>query len=1447
MSVTRLLLLTVRIFFLYLLLVYSNTTAAQTCTPNYQKTYGGDGSDEGMDIFYTADGGSIIAGRTTSSSSNMNGFLMKTNSQGSIQWTKSFGSTEHDELLKVIQTKDGGYIAAGNTRSFGQQHGETWLVRVDGSGNLLWSKRVSSNGLPASVKAILQLPDSGFALAWNNNDSTYYSNFSLARFDHSGSLLWDRTYDNGGADGITSLVFDGTHLVIGGFTMGGNKEGFVLKADLNDGSVAWAQKLIRFEYMDNEVIRIDTITNGYMVAMLVKQPVSTFNQNNPQLCFVKIVDNVATHLGRRYHVSTGTGYDVSAVNLAFSGDSSVVFSTSDNSPARNAVLRKLGIRGVGDGFGLTPNQFAQHNTFLGIVPFENKGYLFAGTLKNFENGLVNKVQVIKTDWRGDYGSCASFANVMHEDTIKQLSITTLPWLLSFTQTVQIHPVVPDESNLAFTERVLCERQDCVPEPATNNDGCHSTFLAEYWDKYQLVPFEVVKVADGYIMAGYNKTSIQPFVLKVAVNGTVAWSKSVGSEFFGGSFQHVRLTEDGNVLLAGPGGYTVDHYGYSITAFVKMSPSGDIIWSSYVQGSIADLQQSGNNTFTGLLHYNMEQEPVSVIKFVMDANGNLTYRKRLNERYEILPTFRRIVLEGNAMYGAGEFNGSVFVERFDTAGQRTWSRRFVPDDKFSKVDGLFLNGDSVYVMVRINRPVGWTGRQFLGMVKVSKDGEGLNGVMLDQELAPDTHMYHFWLQTQNMHTAITKDGNFILADRIPGTPDSALAIFKFTPTGQVLWAKKYPAWKQHKVSAVQDDSAGILVLGHRLYLGDTYDGSRYSSYHFNPILIRASDEGEVDPGSDGSCESIPFSTTMVPLDLPEPFVYRPTTPNFDWMEGIEKISYQTDARLLNTIPTTICGVKGNCSKIEISGPANACIDNNIVAYKAQRNLGCDVPVTWSFDPSIIDKVSGTDSELSVIFKRAGITKIYSSISTPCGRMVDSIVVTILTSANQLTLGADTTLCPGNTILLKAQNGFTSYRWQDGSTDPTYLVNTPGVYHVTVEDACGKSFTDFINVTEQPPIPFDVSPDRTKCGSDTIQFKAPDGFLSYSWSPSYAITAQSGQAIIVNPSVDTTYFVKAEKTPGCFAFDTIRVKVYHAPPIQLGQDLSFCQGESRTLDAGSGFSSYVWNTNATTQQLTVQTAGQYIVTGITDKGCRASDTLTVLNAWTLPVVNLDKNAELCTGTTRTLNAGNFSAYQWQDGSTSRNFTISGPGRYYVTVTDAHGCTGSDTTEITTLLPLPAGFLFADTAICSYSKIQLQPTQGYQSYLWSTGGTTKSITIEKPNLYWLQVEDAKGCIGRDSIVITQKDCMNGVYIPTAITPNRDGKNDEFSALVFGKTEKFELTVYNRWGQVIFYTVDPRKGWDGKLAGLVQETSVYVWTCRYQLQGGKEVIEKGTVTVVR
>jgi gliding motility-associated-like protein len=336
-------------------------------------------------------------------------------------------------------------------------------------------------------------------------------------------------------------------------------------------------------------------------------------------------------------------------------------------------------------------------------------------------------------------------------------------------------------------------------------------------------------------------------------------------------------------------------------------------------------------------------------------------------------------------------------------------------------------------------------------------------------------------------------------------------------------------------------------------------------------------------------------------------------------------------------------------------------------------------------------------------------------------------------------------------------------------------------------------------------------------------------------------------VVNPSNDTTYILKAEKAPGCFAYDTIHVKVLRSPAIFLGDDARFCSGKSITLDAGPAFQSYLWNTGATAQQITVKATGSYSVTAVTSEGCQSRDTLNVLNVFPLPKVKLDKSPELCLGSFRTLDAGIFSQYLWQDGSSSRNFSIKDTGTYYVKVMDANQCEGSDTVRVTTLLPLPAGFLPADTLICSYNTLGLKPLRNFAVYNWSVNDQRQSITVTKAGTYWLEVTDAKGCKGRDSIVIQTKQCLKGLYVPNGFTPNQDGKNDQFKVQLFGPIQIFELSVYNRWGEIVFHTSDPNKGWDGKYKGKEQDGGAFIWICRYQLEGEVPKVERGTVTIIR
>lgn len=303
---------------------------------------------------------------------------------------------------------------------------------------------------------------------------------------------------------------------------------------------------------------------------------------------------------------------------------------------------------------------------------------------------------------------------------------------------------------------------------------------------------------------------------------------------------------------------------------------------------------------------------------------------------------------------------------------------------------------------------------------------------------------------------------------------------------------------------------------------------------------------------------------------------------------------------------------------------------------------------------------------------------------------------------------------------------------------------------------------------------------------------------------------------------------------------------SPSMALASDTGFCKGGSVLLNAGSGFLSYEWNTGSNEQNIIVSTEGEYSIKATTSEGCEATDTIKV-KQFAVPVAGLDKNPNLCFGEVRTLDAGNFNSYEWNTGESARTIQVSGVGVYAVTVTDTHGCIGSDTAAIKAIVPLPTGFLPADTTICSYRPIALMPLKDYASYLWNNGAITKSITVSQPGVYWLQVTDANTCIGKDTIVLNLVNCVQGFFVPNAFTPNKDGRNDDFKPFLFGPVDQYEFTVYNRAGEVVFKSYEVNEGWNGNYKGVPQDSGLFVWICKYRFSGEKGKAERGTVMLLK
>jgi hypothetical protein len=457
---------------------------------------------------------------------------------------------------------------------------------------------------------------------------------------------------------------------------------------------------------------------------------------------------------------------------------------------------------------------------------------------------------------------------------------------------------------------------------------------------------------------------------------------------------------------------------------------------------------------------------------------------------------------------------------------------------------------------------------------------------------------------------------------------------------------------------------------------------------------------------------------------------------------------------------LCKRLSECDTLGLVAPQGVC-DTLSYTITSIRRTGCTARLNFTYDTAFVKEVSRTDSTITIKFMQSGSTKIKAKIYTGCQWINDSVSVNVSITHGNLSLGPDTTICAGNSIALNAHRGYISYLWSTGAVDSMITVTAPGTYYVDVMDACGKASSDTIIVAPGPIVPVSIGSDRIKCNGDTIHLQGPPGFINYFWGPNYNISSTNGQQVIVQPAIDTNYFVKAEKTPGCFGYDTIRITVHTSLPINLGLDKNICKGDSAVLNAGAGFSQYLWNTGSALSQLVVYNTGDYNIRGTSTAGCNSYDTIHV-NVWALPVVQLNKDSTLCKGSSRLLQAGTFLSYLWQDGSILPSLSLSKPGKYFVTVTDINSCKGSDTVSITTLLSPPTSFLPSDTSICSNSSIILQPINSFANYLWNTGAISPSIPVSQPGIYWLQVKDDHQCVGKDSVIVSPKDCIKGLFIP-------------------------------------------------------------------------------------
>ena len=186
----------------------------------------------------------------------------------------------------------------------------------------------------------------------------------------------------------------------------------------------------------------------------------------------------------------------------------------------------------------------------------------------------------------------------------------------------------------------------------------------------------------------------------------------------------------------------------------------------------------------------------------------------------------------------------------------------------------------------------------------------------------------------------------------------------------------------------------------------------------------------------------------------------------------------------------------------------------------------------------------------------------------------------------------------------------------------------------------------------------------------------------------------------------------------------------------------------------------------------------------------------------------------------------------------------GTYYLTVTDQSGCTSNETVKIFSpkLLKISLG---NDTAVCPGTKMVLSPGN-FHSYKWQDNSSDTFFNVVQSGNYAVEVTDTNGCKASAAVKVVFE-CQD-VLFPNAFTPDGNGKNDLFGPLgTLSAVKDYSLRIYSRWGQLVFFTINPWQKWDVKVNGKDPGNSTFVWIAAYKFNSQPRTEKKGTVVIIR
>ncbi len=367
----------------------------------------------------------------------------------------------------------------------------------------------------------------------------------------------------------------------------------------------------------------------------------------------------------------------------------------------------------------------------------------------------------------------------------------------------------------------------------------------------------------------------------------------------------------------------------------------------------------------------------------------------------------------------------------------------------------------------------------------------------------------------------------------------------------------------------------------------------------------------------------------------------------------------------------------------------------------------------------------------------------------------------------------------------------------------------------------------------------------CSGDSIQFDPGDttGIINVEWNFDDPISGPNNTSTSYYPthlfSSSGTYSVRLIKeTSSTQDTSYIDVVINPLPTFNLGNDTSYCVGSGVFIQSPIVGDSYEWNNGTTTDGVNI-TSPMELILEVTLDGCTNSDTINISET-PIPVIGLPDEHFLCNGDSILLDAtvSGTATYAWSTGATTASVYAKTEGVYSVEVI-ANGCSGNDSTYVT-VQDSPEVDLAENITGCQGQPLTLS-TDATGDISWSTGETSSSIEVSESGDYWVLVSNICGS-NSDTTVLIFEDC--NIIIPNVFTPNMDEHNNEWDIIGLEGYDEIKLTIYNRWGSIVYESYGTYIPWDGTRNGENMPMATYYYVLIPE--PGADVIT-GSVTLIR